>query len=84
MSEIFTKYGSQGFIQNFELGGKGGGGGGGWGCGLVGTWWQQDDSSVCKRACLFGGLGACFPRKILNLDPLRLLLTQSGTRLLYL
>ena len=27
MSEIFTKYGSQGFIQNFELGGGGGHGG---------------------------------------------------------
>ena len=27
-------------------------------------------------------VGACSPRKILNLDPLRLLLTQSGTRLL--
>jgi len=73
MSEIFTKYGSQGFIQDFELG-EGGGG----------TWWQQDDSSACKRACLLGGLGACFPRKSLNLDPPRLLLTQSGTRLLYL
>ena len=31
--------------------------------------------------CLLGGLGACSLRKILNLDPLRLLL--SGTRLLF-
>ena len=31
-----------------------------------------------------GGLGACpSPRKILNLDPLRLLLMKSGTRLLF-
>ena len=28
-------------------------------------------------------MGACSPRKILNLDPLRLLLTQSETRLLF-
>ena len=40
-------------------------------------------SSTRKCACLLGGLGACSPRKILNLDPLGLLLTQSGTRLLF-
>ena len=40
---------------------------------------QQDDSS----ACLLGGSGGMLPKKILNLDPLRLLLTQSGTRLLF-
>ena len=37
------------------------------------------------RACLQGGgQGECppSPKKILNLDPLRLLLTQSGTKLL--
>ena len=28
-------------------------------------------------------MGACSPRKILNLDPLRLLLMQSETRLLF-
>ena len=37
---------------------------------------------TCKCVCLLGGSGACSPRKILNLDPLRLLVTQSGTRLL--
>ena len=71
----------QGFIQDFELGGGGGGGG------------EQDGSRMivackstliytCKCVCLLGGSGACSPRKILNLDPLRLLVTQSGTRLL--
>ena len=30
-----------------------------------------------KRACLLGGLGGMPPRQILNLDSLRLLLTQS-------
>ena len=58
------------FIQDFELGGGRGG--------------EQDGSRmivVCEmRVCLLGGLGACSPRKILNLHPLRLLLTQSGTK----
>ena len=36
-----------------------------------------------KRACLLGGSGGMPPTKMLNLDPLRLLLTQSGTRLLF-
>ena len=40
-------------------------------------------SRMHKFACLLGGLGACLSRKILNLDPLRLLLTQSGKRLLF-
>ena len=58
----------QGFIQDCELGGS-------WGTG-----WQQDDGSMCKCAWLLGGLWACLPGKFLNpLDPLRLLLTQSGT-----
>ena len=34
-------------------------------------------------ACLLGGSGSMSPQKNLNLDPLRLLLTQSGTRLLF-
>ena len=38
---------------------------------------------MCKRVYLLGGLGECSPRKILNLDSLRLLPTQSGTRLLF-
>ena len=42
-------------------------------------------SRTCKRVCLLRGSGGMlrFPRKILNLDPLTLLLTQSGTRLLF-
>ena len=32
------------------------------------------------RVCLLGGSGGMPPRKSLNLDPLRLLLTQSGTK----
>ena len=32
-----------------------------------------------KRAYLLGGSGGMLPQEILNLDPLRLLLTQSGT-----
>ena len=39
-------------------------------------------SRTCKRVCLSGGSGGMLPQ-ILNLDPLRLLLTQSGTRLLF-
>ena len=46
---------------------------------------EQDDSRmivVCEtRVCLLGGLGACPPRKILNLHFLRSLLTQSGTKI---
>ena len=40
---------------------------------------QQYDSSVC----LLGGSEGMLPKKILNLDPLRSVLTQSGTRLLF-
>ena len=40
---------------------------------------QQDDSSVR----LLGGSGGMLPQEILNLDHLRLLLMQSGTRLLF-
>ena len=50
----------------------GGGGGGGEQDGI-------DDSSVHKHAWLLGGSGGIPLGKILNLDPLRLLLTQSGT-----
>ena len=49
-----------------------------------GTGWLQDDSSVSrmhKRAWIW--VHAPPPSKILNLDPLRLLLTQSGARLLF-
>ena len=38
-----------------------------------------DDSSVHKHAWLLGGSGGIPLGKILNLDPLRLLLMQSGT-----
>ena len=33
--------------------------------------------------CLLGGSGGMLPQEILNLDHLRLLLMQSGTRLLF-
>ena len=40
---------------------------------------EQDGDCSCtrKRVCLRGGSGAMPPRKILNLDPLRLLLGQD-------
>ena len=62
---------SQGFIQDFGMGGEGG---------------EQDDSRIilaCKmHVCLLGGSTGIPPppRKISNLKPLRLLLTQSGTK----
>ena len=45
----------------------------------------EQDGSRMIVACVptIGGLGACLTRKILNLDPLRLLLMQSRTRLLF-
>ena len=62
---------SQGFIQDFELGGGG----------------EHDGSRMivaCEKYVPTRGLwGHAPPRKILNLDPLRLLLMQSGTRLLF-
>ena len=64
----------QGFIQDFELGGGGGGEHGGSRVVVA-----HESMLTHVQACV--GLAACSPRKILNLDPFRLLLTQSGTRL---
>ena len=55
--------GHQGFIRDFELVG----------------WGEHGGSRMIVVCESSGGLGACSPRKILNLDPLRVLLTQSGT-----
>ena len=70
--KAITLFIKQGFVQDFELreGGEGG-----------------QDGSTCSRTpkcvCVLGGSRGMPPRKILNLDPLRLLLTKSGTRLLF-
>ena len=67
--KAITLFIKQGFVQDFEL--REGG----------------QDGSTCsrtpKRVCVLGGSRGMPPRKILNLDPLRLLLTKSGTRLLF-
>ena len=57
----------QGFRQDFELGG-----------GETGQ--QQDDSSKLKACMPTRRVWEHAPRKLLNLDPLRLLLRQSGTK----
>ena len=67
-----------GFHTGFELGGGGEHGG----SRMIVV--REAHSRTYKCVCLLGGSGGMLPpRKILNLDPLRLLLTQSGTRLLF-
>ena len=52
---------------------------------MILRWGGEQDGSrmivACETCvCLLGGSGGMAPMKILNLCPLRLLLTQSGTK----